>query len=108
MWQFPQPLIAAVNGRDAARELHHSGRRIAADEAMRVGLVNSINEPQQLLDAALTMAGTIIEAPQGALEYTEHHLISSPSSTFEQAFSVEHDGVFDDFLQGTARPRNTR
>ena len=71
-----------------ARELCLTGRRIDADEAMRIGLVNSISEPARVLDDALAMARTIIEAPQAALECTKRYLISSPSATFEQAFAV--------------------
>ena len=152
VWQFPKPLVAAVNGPavaggldlcvlcdfriasatalfghpeikfgapplftplqwivgvGVARELCLTGRRIDADEAMRIGLVNRISEPARLLDDALAMARTIIEAPQAALECTKHYLISSPSATFEQAFAVEHDAVFDEFLVGPVGPRTT-
>ena len=57
------------------------------------------------LDDALAMARTIIEAPQAALECTKRYLISSPSATFEEAFAVEHDAVFDEFLGGPVGPR---
>ena len=90
-----------------ARELCLTGRRIGANDAMRIGLVNSISEPARVLDDALAMARTIIEAPQAALECTKRYLISSPSATFEQAFAVEHDAVFDEFLHGPVGPRTT-
>jgi enoyl-CoA hydratase/carnithine racemase len=152
VWQFPKPLVAAVNGHalaggldlcvlcdfriasatasfghpeikfgapplftplqwivgvGVARELCLTGRRFGADEALRIGLVNSISEPERVLDDALTMARAIIEAPQAALECTKRYLISSPSATFEQAFAVEHDAVFDEFLAGAVGPRST-
>jgi enoyl-CoA hydratase len=97
-----------IVGIGVARELCLTGKRIDATEAMRIGLVNSVSEPQRLLDDALAMARTIIEAPQTALEYTKRYLISSPSATFEQAFAVEHDAVFDDFLHGPVGPRSTQ
>jgi len=34
-------------------------------------------------------------------------LISSPSATFEQAFAVENDAVFDEFLAGPVGSRKT-
>lgn len=150
VWQFPKPLVAAVNGPAVAggmdlcvlcdfriasataifghpeikfgapplftplqwivgvgiaRDLCLTGRRIDADEALRIGLVNSIGEPERVLDDALAMARTIIEAPQAALECTKRYLISSPSATFEEAFAVEHDAVFDEFLRGPVGPR---
>jgi hypothetical protein len=46
----------------------------------------------------LGVAGSIIEAPQVALETAKRYLVSSASATFEEAFAVEHDKVFDDFL----------
>jgi enoyl-CoA hydratase/carnithine racemase len=152
VWQFPKPLVAAVNcaavaggldlcvlcdfrissatalfghpeikfgapplftplqwivGVGVARELCLTGRRIDANEALRIGLVNRISEPERLLDDALAMARTIIEAPQAALECAKRYLISSPSATFEQAFAVEHDAVFDEFLVGPVGPRTT-
>jgi len=97
-----------IVGLGVARELCLTGRRIDADEAMRVGLVNSVTEPARLLDDASAMARTIIEAPQAALEGTKRYLISSPSATFEQAFAVEHDAVFDEFLRGPVGPRTTQ
>jgi enoyl-CoA hydratase len=150
VWQFPKPLVAAVNGAavaggmdlcalcdfrvasaDAifghpeikfgapplftplqwivgvgvARDLCLTGRRIDATEALRIGLVNSISEPARALDDALAVARTIIEAPRAALECTKRYLISSPSATFEEAFAVEHDAVFDEFLRGPVGPR---
>jgi enoyl-CoA hydratase/carnithine racemase len=97
-----------IVGVGVARELCLTGRRIDANEAMRVGLVNTVSEPTRLLEDATAMARTIIEAPQAALECTKGYLISSPSATFEQAFAVEHDAVFDEFLRGPVGPRTTR
>jgi enoyl-CoA hydratase len=74
---------------------------------MRIGLVNNISEPGRVLDDALAVARTIIEAPQAAIECTKRYLVSSPSATFEQAFAVEHDAVFDEFLLGPVGPRTT-
>ena len=96
-----------IVGIGVARDLCLTGRRIDANEALRIGLVNSVSEPERLLDDAMAMARTIIEAPQAALECTKRYLISSPSATFEEAFAVEHDAVFDEFLVGPVGPRTT-
>jgi enoyl-CoA hydratase/carnithine racemase len=96
-----------IVGVGIARELCLTGRRIDTNEAMRIGPVNSVSEPERLLDDAMAMARTIIEAPQAALECTKGYLISSPSATFEEAFAVEHDAVFDEFLRGPVGPRTT-
>ncbi len=94
-----------IVGVGVARDLCLTGRRIDANEALRIGLVNAVSEPARLLDDALAMARSIIEAPQAALECTKRYLISSPSATFEEAFAVEHDAVFDEFLRGPVGPR---
>ena len=39
---------------------------------------------------------------QVALEAAKRYLISSASATFEEAFAIEHDKVFDEFLIGPA------
>ena len=96
-----------IVGVGVARDLCLTGRRIDANEALRIGLVNAVSEPARLLDDALAMARSIIEAPQAALECTKRYLISSPSATFEEAFAVEHDAVFDEFLRGPVGPRTT-
>jgi enoyl-CoA hydratase/carnithine racemase len=89
-----------IVGLGVARELCLTGRRIDAAEALRIGLVTRVTERGDLLDGALAMARSIIDAPQAALETTRRYLIGSASATFEEAFAVEHDNVFDDFLLG--------
>ena len=61
-------------------------------KALRIGLVTRVTEPAELLDDAMALARSIIEAPQ----------VSSASATFEEAFAIEHDKVFDEFLIGPA------
>jgi enoyl-CoA hydratase/carnithine racemase len=91
-----------IVGLGVARELCLTGRRIDAAEALRIGLVTRVSEPSDLVADALAMARSIIEAPQIALEAAKRYLISSASATFEEAFAVEHDKVFDEFLIGPA------
>ncbi|HET7667830.1 MAG TPA: enoyl-CoA hydratase/isomerase family protein [Mycobacterium sp.] len=92
-----------IVGLGNARELCLTGRRIDAAEAQRIGLVTRVTEPDELISDALAMARSIIEAPQVALEAAKRYLISSASATFEEAFAVENDKVFDDFLIGPAQ-----
>jgi len=99
------PLFAPLQwivGLGNARELCPTGRRIDAAEALRIGLVTRVTEPAELLDDAMALARSIIEAPQVALEAAKRYLISSASATFEEAFAIEHDKVFDEFLIGPA------
>ena len=54
-------LLPKIVGAGVARELMLTGRIIDADEAYRVGLVHEVVAPDQLMEAALTMARSIAE-----------------------------------------------
>jgi enoyl-CoA hydratase/carnithine racemase len=96
-----------VVGAGIARELCLTGRRVDAAEAQRIGLVNTIVDAENLEETAMSTARVIAEAPQPALEATKRYLVSSPGVTFDEAFEVEHDRVFDEFLLGGVGPRAT-
>ena len=53
---------------------------------------------------AIVTARVMAEAPQAALEATKRYLTSSAGVTFREAFEVEHDRVFDEFLLGAFGP----
>jgi enoyl-CoA hydratase/carnithine racemase len=94
-----------IVGQGLARDLLLTGRRLDADEAARIGLVSRVVDDGALLEEALATARTIAEAPQPTLEATKRYLVGSAGATFEQAFAVEHDGVFETFLAGAVGPR---
>ncbi|HLE80616.1 MAG TPA: enoyl-CoA hydratase-related protein, partial [Dehalococcoidia bacterium] len=58
-----------------ARDLCLSGRRIDAQEALRIGLVSKVVPAARLLDEALALAGTIAEAPLVALKRVKRMII---------------------------------
>lgn len=89
-----------IVGAGIARELCLTGRRIDASEAHRIGLVNVIVDPERLEEEAMATARVMAEAPQPALEATKRYLVSNAGVTFDEAFAVEHDRVFDQFLLG--------
>jgi enoyl-CoA hydratase len=61
--------LARLCGKGVAHELCLTGEMITADEAQRVGLVNHICEPGELLPAAKAMAKKIIEKAPLAVKY---------------------------------------
>jgi enoyl-CoA hydratase/carnithine racemase len=93
-----------IVGAGIARDLCLTGRRIDAAEAHRLGLVNAIADADRLVDDAIATARVMAEAPQAALEATKRYLVSSAGVRFDEAFEVEHDRVFDEFLLGAFGP----
>ena len=74
--------------------------KVDAAEAHRIGLVNTIVDAERLEDEAMATARLMAEAPQPALEATKRYLASNAGVTFDEAFAIEHDRVFDQFLLG--------
>jgi enoyl-CoA hydratase len=62
--------LARLCGKGVAHELCLTGEMITAEEAQRIGLVNHIYEPADLLPAAETMAKKIIANAPLAVKYT--------------------------------------
>jgi enoyl-CoA hydratase/carnithine racemase len=94
-----------IVGAGIARDLCPTGRRIDVAEAHRVGLVSAIAGADRLLDDAKATARVIAEAPQAALEATKRYLVSNAGVAFDEAFEVEHDRIFDEFLLGAFGPQ---
>lgn len=89
-----------IVGDGIARDLCLTGRRIDADDALRIGLVSRVVESSGLLDEARAVARQIAEAPQRTLEATKRYLAANQGFGFEDSFRIEHDDVFDNFLSG--------
>src|SRR3989449_9712429 len=68
--------LARLCGKGVAHELCLTGEMISAEEALRIGLVNHIHEPAELMPAAEALAKKIIAnaplAVQYAMEAIEH------------------------------------
>ncbi len=143
LWNFPKPVIAAVNGpalaggfdlaklcdiricspkavfghpeikfgipplvtplrwiigEGLARHLCFSGRRVDAMEACRIGLVSEVVDGEKLLERAVKLAAEILETPLAALMRTKQLMVDCAGLGFEEAFTQEHDCVFQEFL----------
>ena len=61
--------LARLCGKGVAHELCLTGEMIAAEEALRIGLVNHIHEPAELLAAAEAMARKIMANAPLAVQY---------------------------------------
>jgi enoyl-CoA hydratase len=75
--------LAAIVGGGIARDLCLSGRRIDAQDALRIGLVSKVVPADQLLDAAKAVARTIAEAPAATLRSVKAGIVESLAWKFE-------------------------
>ena len=87
-------------GDGVARDLCLTGRRIDAEESLRIGLVSRVVPTDRLAVEAVEIARQVAEAPQRTLETTKRYLTGNQGFGFEDSFRIEHDDVFDNFLGG--------
>ncbi len=67
-------MLPGVVGRNRASELLFTCEQISAEEAYRVGLVNKVVPHEQLMSAALEMAGKIMKSAPLSIKYTKRAL----------------------------------
>lgn len=68
--QFIYPAWTLI-GLGRARELALSGEPICADEAYRIGLVNHLVQPEELMPSSMSLAKTLASRPRAALLETK-------------------------------------
>jgi enoyl-CoA hydratase len=83
-WLLPEAV-----GLPVARELLFTGRRVDADEALRLGLVNGVCDADGLLDAALDVAGQIAANGPVAVRLTVAGLRAGGHASLEAALQYE-------------------
>lgn len=81
------PLHDLVGGA-AVRELCLTGRVVDAGEALRLGLVNEVVAPEQLLTRSLAVAGTIARAPRELLMRTKAKIIARADVPFTRTLDL--------------------
>lgn len=67
--------LAEIVGGGLARDLCLTGRRIDAQEALRVGLVSAVTPEERVVDEAIAVASDIAEAPPAALRQVKAMII---------------------------------
>jgi enoyl-CoA hydratase/carnithine racemase len=76
-------------GRGMAAKLILSGAQLAADEALRVGLVEEVVEPDQLLERARALLGEMLRNGRGALAASLRALREGLELPLPEALEVE-------------------
>jgi enoyl-CoA hydratase/carnithine racemase len=87
-WLLPRYVGPAL-----AAELAYTGRFVLADEAERTGLVNSVVEPEQLLEAAVALAEQIRANSPGGVQLSKRALHANMEiGSYAAALELENRG----------------
>lgn len=74
-----------------AKELIYSGSMINAEEALSIGLVNQVHEPDQLMDAAMTLAKKIAAQSASAVSLAKIAINRGVDLDVEAGMELESD-----------------
>lgn len=82
-------LLPRLIGEARAMELIYTGRIIDADEADRLGLLNALVEPDNLMPTALALAGRLASGPTIAIGLAKENIRRNATLTIEDALRNE-------------------
>jgi len=81
--------LARLCGKGIAHELILTGEMISADEALRIGLVNHVVEPQELISTAEAIAKKIIANAPLAVQFSMYAIERGMEMSQEQGLFLE-------------------
>lgn len=81
--------MARLVGMGIAKELIFSGRTMKADEALRIGLVNAVYEPAELMDKAREIAERIAANAPIAVRYAKQCINNEYDMPADEAIAYE-------------------
>jgi enoyl-CoA hydratase len=91
--------LPLVVGYAKAMELIITGRRIDAQEALRIGLVNEVVPPGHALERALQLAHEIAALPQGAIRSDKESVMRGIGRTLEERLRIEAELTLSMFMR---------
>jgi enoyl-CoA hydratase/carnithine racemase len=100
-------------GKGKAKELIFTGRRVNADEALEISLVNKICAPEKLLDECLEMANMICETGPVAIEQAKYAINNGYETDINTGLAIESNAYWitiptEDRLEGLKAFREKR
>ncbi|MBR3302921.1 MAG: short-chain-enoyl-CoA hydratase [Bacteroidales bacterium] len=78
-------------GEGKAKELIYTAKAITAEEALAIGLVNMVVEPQELLNAAMQMAKTIAKNAPIALKLSKEAINRGMQTDIDSSIAIENN-----------------
>ncbi|MCX5891476.1 MAG: enoyl-CoA hydratase-related protein [Deltaproteobacteria bacterium] len=92
-------------GRGKAKELIFTGRKVDAQEALQIGLVNKVCEPAALLDECQAMAAQICEAGPIAIQQAKYAINYGLEADLHTGLAIESNAYWvtipsEDRLEG--------
>ena len=90
--------LARLVGAGMAKQMIYTARNIKADEALRIGLVNAVYIPEELMGAALKMAAGIAKNAPIAVRNCKKAINEGLSLDMDQAIVVE-EKLFGDCFE---------
>jgi enoyl-CoA hydratase/carnithine racemase len=80
-------------------ELIVTGRRIGAEEAERIGLVNEVVPRGKALERAQELAHEIARLPQGAIRADKESVVKGVGRTLEERLRIEAEATLSMFMR---------
>ncbi len=82
--------LPRIVGEGRAKEIIYTAKAITADEAYRIGLVNKVVEPEELMDAAMAMAKTIAKNAPIAIALSKEAIGRGMQTDIDSAIAIEN------------------
>jgi len=100
-------------GKGKAKELIFTGRRVDAEEALSIGLVNAVCAPEDLLASCMKMAEMILETGPVAIEQAKYAINYGYETDLQTGMAIESNAYWvtiptEDRLEGLAAFREKR
>ena len=100
-------------GKGKAKELIFTGKRIDAQEALEIGLVNKVCQPKDLLDECKKMADMICETGPIAIEQAKYAINYGMETDMHTGLAIESNAYWvciptEDRLEGLAAFKDKR
>lgn len=81
-------IIKEMLGLARAIDLVQTGRILEAEEAHRLGLINELVEPEQVMPRALELARFLASKPKAAYALNKQRFVASTQASFDETFEL--------------------